>query len=90
MATSKSAEKRARQNKKRRRHNNSWKTRFRTARNELEEAIEDGEDDDTVEELGQEAISLADKIASRDIIHDNKAARWKSRVQKTVDEYLAE
>lgn len=87
MATSKSAEKRVRQNRKKQQHNNSWKTRFRTARAELEKAIENGEDDGTVEKLGQQAISLADKIASRDIIHDNKAARWKSRVQKQVDGY---
>lgn len=88
MATSKSAEKRARQNRKKRSYNNSWKTRFRNTRNELDEAIEQGEDEETVEELAREAKSIADKIASKGIIHENKAARWKSSVQKKVNDYV--
>lgn len=88
MATSKSAEKRARQNRKRRAHNNSWKTRFRNARRDLDEAIDAEEDEETVQELARKATGIADKMASRDIIHENKAARWKSRVQKKADQYL--
>lgn len=88
MATSKSAEKRARQNENRRKYNKSWKTRFRTVRKELGEAIEAEADEETIRELETEAVSLADKVASRGIVHDKKAARWKSRLQKQVSKYL--
>ena len=88
MATSKSAEKRARQNERRRTYNKSWKTRFRTVRAKLHDAIEAEQDEEKIRELNKEAVSLADKIASRGVIHPKKAARWKSRLQKSVNEYL--
>lgn len=89
MPTTKSAEKRVRQNEKRRRRNRAWKTRAREARKKVLEAIENEEDADTVRELEREAVRLLDRAAGKGVFHENKSARLKSRLQKKVNEYVS-
>lgn len=88
MPTSSSAEKRLRQNEKRRARNRRWKSRARTARRRLLEALDDGADDEILRERLGELISLLDRLVSRGIFHANKAARWKSRLQRRVNRIL--
>ncbi|MFB6355902.1 MAG: 30S ribosomal protein S20 [bacterium] len=90
MPKQESAEKRNRQNKKRRAYNNSWKTRFRSQRNKLFNAIEEGADEDEVRALGQEVISILDKLESKGVFHQNKSARLKSRIQKRINKNVGE
>ncbi len=86
MATSKSAEKRVRQNEKKRERNKKYKTRIHSTREELLEAVEAGEDEETIEELKREAISCIDKAVSKGAIHKNKAARLKSRLEAKINQ----
>lgn len=90
MPTRDSVEKRTRQNAKRRAHNNTWKSRAKTARRRLLQALENDEDPETIRELHRETISLVDKLASKGIFHSNKAARWKSRLHGRVNRALGE
>lgn len=85
MPTSSSAEKRLRQNRKRRARNRSWKSRARTARRRLLEALDAGADEETLRERLGEVVSLLDRLVSKGIFHANKAARWKSRLQRRVN-----
>ncbi len=88
MPNSSSAQKRLRQNQKRRARNRSWKSRARTARRRLLEALEEEADEDTLRERLRDVISLLDRLVSKGIFHANKAARWKSRLQKRVNRVL--
>ncbi len=81
MPTTPSAEKRLRQNEKRRKRNKSVKTRIRTGKNEILEA----ESPEEAEELLQEMYALLDRAAGKGVIHENKAAREKSRLARHVD-----
>ncbi|MBI2311991.1 MAG: 30S ribosomal protein S20 [Betaproteobacteria bacterium] len=79
MANIKSARKRARQNEKRRQHNASLRTEFRTAIKKVKKAIESG-DKAAAQGLLREAASTVDSVADKNVIHKNKAARGKSRL----------
>lgn len=81
MPTTQSAEKRLRQNEKRRKRNQSVKTRIRTGKNEILEA----ESHEEAEELLQEMYALLDRAVGKGVIHENKAAREKSRLARHVD-----
>lgn len=81
MPTIQSAEKRQRQNEKRRKRNKSVKTRIRTGKNRILEA----ESPEEAEELLQEMYALLDRAAGKGVIHENKAAREKSRLARHVD-----
>lgn len=81
MPTTQSAEKRQRQNEKRRKRNKSVKTRIRTGKNQILEA----ESPEEAEELLQEMYALLDRAAGKGVIHENKAAREKSRLARHVD-----
>jgi len=83
MATSEQAKKRVRQNNKRRARQKSQVTAMRTAMNRVEEAVEENADD-TQERLNN-AIKTLDQAAGKGLIHKNKAAREKSRLQKLVN-----
>lgn len=89
MPTTDSAKKRMRQNKRRRSRNRSWKTRVKTAQQRVEEALSEGEDEETVRELLNEAKSLLDRATSKGIYHENKSARLKSQLQGSVNEALS-
>lgn len=81
MPTHKSAEKRVRQNEKRRKRNQSRKTRTRTKIKELK-AMEDPE---AARELLNDVKGEIDRLAAKGIIHKNRAARKKSKLEKHVD-----
>lgn len=84
MANTKSAEKRMRQNEERRQRNRSHRSRMRTAIKRLRAAVDAGEAEKARELLPQ-AIRVIDKTAQKGVIHDNTAARYKSRLSQAVD-----
>lgn len=77
MPNIKSAEKRARTNEKRRQRNRRDRTRMRTAIKKVRQA----DTADTAREALRDAESLLDRLATRGVIHENAAARHKSRLQ---------
>ena len=79
MANSKTAAKRARQNTVRREHNMALKSRMRTFVKRVLNAIEVG-DKAAATETYKEAVPVIDGAVSKGLIHANKAARHKSRL----------
>lgn len=84
MATHKSAEKRDRQNKKRRTRNISAKSTLRTKVKTVDTAVEDKKKTEAAAALKTAAPALA-KAASRGIIHKKNASRKISRLTKKVN-----
>lgn len=83
MANTASARKRTRQSEKQRRHNASLRSELRTAVKNVRKAIEAG-DKSAAQTILQNATSTIDRIADKDIIHKNKAARHKTRLSAAV------
>ncbi len=83
MANSKQAVKRARQNKVRALHNGSLRSEVRTAVKKVVKMAETGVKDSLKTAL-HASIVMIDKMAGKKIIHPNKAARLKSRLNKRV------
>ena len=83
MANTASATKRARQNEVRRQHNASLRSELRTAVKNVRKAIEGG-DKAAAKGVLQSAASTIDRIADKNIIHKNKAARHKSRLAAAI------
>ena len=83
MPTYSSAEKRQRQNEKRRLRNKIHRGKMRTLIKRIEKAIED-QNKDEAEKLLKETIPIIDKTAAKGIIHKNNAARKKSRLSHLV------
>jgi|TARA_B110000037_G_C16675054_1_gene324269 small subunit ribosomal protein S20 len=83
MANTSQARKRARQNDKVRAHNTSLRTMLRTALKKIVKAIQAG-DKKVAKEQYDKNISLIDRIADKKIIHKNKAARHKSRLNSAI------
>ncbi len=82
MPNHKSAEKRMRQNEKRRQINRNNRTRLRTAIKKLRAALSaEGADTQT---LLPETISMIDKSVQKGVLHKNAAARYKSRLTMRV------
>ncbi len=79
-----SAEKRQRQNEKRRLRNKSTKTAIRTAAKKVVAASEK-KDAEAAKEALRDMISRIDSAARKGIIKKNTAARKKSRMQKLVN-----
>jgi len=84
MANSKSAEKRIRQNGKRRLRNRSHRNRARTLVKRARVEIEGG-DVTSAEEATRVAMRDLDKAASKGVIHKRNAARRKSRLMKRLN-----
>ena len=82
MANSKSADKRARQNKKRYELKHAQRSMVRPSVKATAKAVE--VKDKKVAEVFKTAQSTVDKMASKGVIHKNKAARIKSRLNKQV------
>ena len=82
MANSKSADKRARQNKKRYELKHAQRSMVRTSVKTTTKAVETK--DKKTAEVFKSAQSTVDKMASKGVIHKNKAARIKSRLNKQV------
>ena len=83
MANTASARKRARQSEGERRHNASLRSELRTAVKNVRKAIEAG-DKTAARGVLQQAESTIDRIADKNIIHKNKAARHKSRLSAAI------
>ena len=80
MANTSSAEKRIRQERKRTAHNRAQRSRLKTALKRVSNATEAG----AAQEALGEVSALLDRLATRRIIHPNKAARKKSQLAKKV------
>lgn len=79
MANSPQAKKRARQNDKRRNHNASLRSMVRTYIKKVVAAIDAG-DAEKAKAAYTAAVPVIDRMADKGIIHKNKAARHKSRL----------
>jgi small subunit ribosomal protein S20 len=87
MPNNPSAEKRMRQEQKRRMHNRIVKSIAKTAVNRARQAIDAGED---AEAAVRAAVSELDRAAKKGVIHRNNAARRKSRLMKRLNASLTE
>jgi small subunit ribosomal protein S20 len=85
MPNHKSAEKRVRQNEKRRAVNRSNKGSLRTQIKKLRTALAAG-DKAQSQELLIPTIALIDKSVNKGVLHKNTAARHKSRLTMHVNE----
>lgn len=83
MANSPQAAKRARQNETRRQHNASQRSRLRTAIKKVIAALRAG-DAGTAQARYKDAVPLIDAMAGKGIIHKNKAARHKQRLNHRI------
>jgi small subunit ribosomal protein S20 len=83
MANTAQARKRARQAVKQRAHNAGLRSTLRTAIKKIIKAIEDG-DKAAATATYRENVSVIDSIADKGIIHKNKAARHKSRLNQAI------
>lgn len=83
MANSAQARKRARQAEKRRSQNASQRSMVRTYIKRVDAAIAAG-DADAANTALTDALPLIDKMVTKGIMHKNKAARHKSRLNKKV------
>lgn len=83
MANIKSAKKRARQDEQRRQHNASLRSMVRTYIKKVIKAI-DASDAVAATAALKAAVPVIDRIADKGIIHKNKAARHKSRLNAHV------
>ncbi|MEM8873780.1 MAG: 30S ribosomal protein S20 [Planctomycetota bacterium] len=84
MAHSLSAKKRIRQNIERNARNRSRKARIREAVTEVDEAITAGKADEAQANF-RVAEKLLDRLASKNVIHKNAAARKVSQLQKRIN-----
>ena len=83
MATHASALKAHRQSLVRRDHNREMRSALRTAIKNIRAAI-DAKDLEGVKKQLPATVSLIDKMAAKGIIHDNAAARHKSRLHAGI------
>ncbi|MDO4251155.1 MAG: 30S ribosomal protein S20 [Moraxella sp.] len=83
MANSAQARKRARQNVKRRQQTASQRSMVRTFIKRVVSAIE-SKDYSLATEAYKRAVPVIDRLADKGIIHKNKAARHKSRLNAAI------
>ena len=83
MANSPQAKKRARQAEKRRAHNASLRSLVRTVIKKVNAAVISG-DAEQAKAAYDNAVPVIDRMADKGIIHKNKAARHKSRLNAQV------
>ncbi len=84
MPNHKSAEKRDRQNAKKREINRANRSTLRTQIKKLRKAVTTGHTGEAQEFLTP-TVSLIDKAVNKGILHKNAAARYKSRLTKHVN-----
>lgn len=81
MAQHRSAEKRARQDKRRQARNAQWKSRMRSAIKKIRSA--------KTKAVGEvelkKTVKLLDQLAAKGVIHRNKAANQKSALTRLVN-----
>ncbi len=85
MPNHKSAEKRMRQNERRRTINRGHRTRVRSQIKKLRAAMADGSTDALQQTLAQ-TVSVIDKSVQKGVLHRNAAARYKSRLTARVNQ----
>jgi small subunit ribosomal protein S20 len=83
LANTPQAKKRARQGESRRQHNSSQRSTMRTYLKRVIKAIADGKPDAAKTEY-QVMVSVVDKMVTKGLIHKNKAARHKSRLNAHI------
>lgn len=83
MANTKSAKKRALQAENNRQHNASRRSMMRTYMKRVVAAIAAG-DQETAKTAFAELTPILDRYATRGLIHKNKAARHKSRLNAQI------
>jgi len=83
VANSPQARKRARQAEKRRRHNHAMRSRMRTHIKKVLKALKEG-DLEAAREHYRTAVPYIDSLAGKGLIHKNKAARHKSRLNAHI------
>jgi small subunit ribosomal protein S20 len=83
LANSRQATKRARQGEGRRQQNAALRSRMRTFIKRVVKAIDSG-DKAAAEAAYKEAVPFIDNGAGKNIIHANKAARHKSRLNARI------
>ena len=88
MPNHKSAEKRVRQNEKRRKINRSNRTRVRTSIRNLRGALT-SDDAATAKELLPDTVSTIDRAVQKGVLHKNAAARHKSRLTRAASQAAA-
>ncbi len=81
MPQHKSAIKRMRQDEKRKKHNNTRRSKMRT----LIKKVLSSTEKEAAEKNLKEATSLIDRLSVKGIIHKNTAARKKARLTKHVN-----
>lgn len=83
MANTAQARKRARQSEKRRAHNASLRSEFRTAIKRVRKAVASG-DKAAAQAALDGSRSTIDSVARKGTVHANAAARYKSRLQAAI------
>jgi small subunit ribosomal protein S20 len=85
MPTIDSAEKRMRQDEKKRERNKTRKSRVRTAARRFEEALEEGDLEEAEERL-RAAESEYDRAVTKGVVPQNRASRKIGRLKKRLHE----
>ena len=83
MANSPQAKKRASQGEKRRQHNSSLRSMMRTYLKKVNAAI-NVKDKKASQDAYSTSIPIVDRMADKGLIHKNKAARYKSRLNAKI------
>lgn len=83
MANTAQAKKRARQAEKHRKHNASLRSMLRTSIKKVIKAIGSGKQEEALA-VFQATQPVIDRMAYKGIIHKNKAARHKSRLESHI------
>ena len=83
MANSAQARKRARQAEKRRQHHASFRSTMRTSMKKVVKLIEEG-DKQGAADAYKAAMPVIDSAAGKGLLHENKAARHKSRLNAHI------
>jgi small subunit ribosomal protein S20 len=88
VANSPQSKKRARQGEKRRTHNASLRSLVRTVIKKVNAAVVSG-DAEQAKAAYNSAVPVIDRMADKGILHKNKAARHKSRLNAQVKSLAA-
>ncbi len=83
MANSAQAAKRARQAEEQRQHNAGRRSMMRTSVKKVIKAIDSG-DKEAARNAFKAAVPMIDRMANQGLVHKNKAARHKSRLNANI------
>ena len=83
MANSPQAKKRASQGEKRRQHNSSLRSMMRTYLKKVNAAI-NLKDKKAAQDAYATSMPIVDRMADKGLVHKNKAARYKSRLNAKI------